>query len=310
MIPLFAIAIAYLLVMPALGDAPIIVAIVDTGVELTHPSLKPFIWENSLEAGGRPGTDDDGNGYVDDTHGFNFVDHQGDASGQTVNDHATHVAGLVLQGFQAAGGRQIRLMSVNVYGSQIFGSPVEAMNAGIRYAARMGAQIINISATSPGESYETEGAVRDAVTWGALVVTAAGNDAVDRDEEVAFPASYGAHYPEVISVAATDLKTSELCSRSSYGALTVLIAAPGCDRSAPNGGIRSTRRGGSFGYKSGTSQAAPWVAGQLAAWLEKRPGLPTSGNEARAWLSQISHPIAGLQGKVGTGGAVSASSAR
>jgi thermitase len=284
----------------------IVVAVVDTGIELTHPALASSLWTNELEKNGQVGVDDDGNGYVDDVHGFNFVDQKGDSAHQTINDHGTHVAGLVLQGFQAAQGQQVKLMAVNVYGSQVFGSPLEALNEGVRYAARMGADVINISATSPGTSVENEAAIRDAVTWGSLIVTAAGNESTDLDQSQAFPASYGARYPEVISVAATDKQTGSLCQKSSYGANTVLIAAPGCDRTAPNGGIRSTRRGGTFGYKSGTSMAAPFVAGWIAAWLERRHGAKSIGSDVREWLASVATPSPELEGRVRLGGVLPA----
>ncbi len=285
------------------AGSPIVVAVVDTGIEFSHPSLSPNLWTNELEARGASGVDDDGNGYIDDVHGYNFVDHQGDAAHQTVNDHGTHVAGIALRSFRTQAGAQIQLMSINVFGSQIFSSPIEAMSEGIRYAARMGAHVINISATSRGSSLEYEGAIRDAVSWGSLVVVAAGNDSADLDQEDAFPASYGARYPEVISVAALDLRTHQLCGRSSFGARTVLLAAPGCDNTAPNGGIWSARRGGKFGYKSGTSMAAPWVAGGIAAWLETQPDTHASGLQVRSWLGSVTQPMTELLGKVGSGGA-------
>jgi subtilisin family serine protease len=290
-------------------DDQVVVAVIDSGIELTHPAFVDHLWENTLERDGLPGVDDDQNGYIDDVYGYNFVDRNGDPSHRTINDHGTHVAGLVLDGARSGhGDYPVKIMPLNVFGTSVFSSPIEAMTEAIRYALRMGADVINISATSPGQSDEIELAIQEAASRGVPVVTAAGNEQMNLDQSQAFPASLSGRLPEVISVAAVDLQTGALCERSSFGVKTVWLAAPGCDRSAPKQGIRSARKGGIYGYKAGTSQAAPFVAGMVASWFHTLPAaqvhLPGVGLRARVWLRERVQRFPTLVGRVGSAGAI------
>jgi subtilisin family serine protease len=276
----------------------VVVAVIDTGIDSRHPALAPYLWVNALEANGEPGVDDDGNGYVDDVHGFNFVDRTGRPDHVTANDHGTHVSGLVLRGFSGAP-IDLKLMIINVYGHSFFASPIEALDEGIRYAVRMGAQVLNLSVTSRGDSPSTALALREAHDSGVLVVAAAGNEALDLDSVPSFPAGYSQQIPSLITVAAVDAETGVLCQSSSFGVSTVWLAAPGCDERAPRKGIYSTRSGGRFGYKSGTSMAAPFVTGGLATWLSNtRNAGARPGERARRWLAERIRPSRPLEGRI------------
>ena len=299
-----------LTLVPSVASArEVVVAIVDTGMDTGHPALSAHLWQNQLERDGQPGVDEDGNGYIDDIYGFNFVDRIGDAGHMTINDHGTHVAGLVLSGFGSSS-LDIRLMVVNVFGSSTFASPVEALDEGIRYAARMGAEVINISATARGESASTALALGEAERLGSIVVAAAGNEGFNLDRVSAFPAAYSDRFESLITVAAIDVQSGALCGTSSFGSRSVWLAAPGCDGGAPRHGILSTRSGGLYGYKSGTSMAAPFVSGGLASWLaSSRASLmanseATVGGRAREWIARNVRKNPQLLGRVAVEGAM------
>lgn len=247
----------------------VIVAIIDNGVDITHKSLKNNLWINPLEKNETigllsNGNDDDRDGYIDDIHGYNFVSRRGDPSHETVIDHGTHVAGLALLN------SHVKLMTLNVFGRQL-SADVAPIDEAIRYAADHGADVINISISGPEKSDSTAAAIQYALQKGCVVIAAAGNSNLNIDEDFYFPASYAPQFPGLISVGAIDLQTNDLCefptSGSNYGSNTVKIAAPGCDHAAPGFGIFSARSNDRFGYKKGTSMAAPIVAGAAAIVL-------------------------------------------
>lgn len=247
----------------------VVIAVLDTGIALEHPDLKPNLWVNSLEKLGLPGVDDDGNGYIDDVHGFDFGDNVGDPSHKTINDHGTHVAGLAAavvsnhSGGQGVMGRNAKIMALNVFGRS-WGSDTVDMDEAIRYAADNGANVLNISVGGEGVSETTASALVYALNKGVFIVVAAGNEGINIDRTFYFPASYAREYSGVVAVGALDLETSELCGFSNFGARGVEIAAPGCDRLAPRQGLFSTRSRGRYGHKKGTSMAAPLVSGAAA----------------------------------------------
>ena len=130
--------------------ADVTVAIIDSGIDLGHPDLAPNLWTNPGEIPGN-GVDDDGNGFVDDVHGYDFVDNDG--SPQDANGHGTHVAGIVgARGGNGIGGAgvawQARLMAIRVLDGQARGTTA-AVAAGIRYAVDNGARIVNLSLAGP-----------------------------------------------------------------------------------------------------------------------------------------------------------------
>ncbi|MFK8136947.1 MAG: S8 family serine peptidase [Bdellovibrionales bacterium] len=245
----------------------LVVAVIDTGIDLDHPDLKSNIWINEREKNGLAGIDDDGNGYTDDIYGYNFSSRVSSPEHQSYNDHGTHVAGLVAAvsenkiGIRAAFGNKVKVMALNVYG-KYSGALTSDIDEAIYYAIENGAHVINISAGSPGASTTTAAAIAEALNHNVLVVVSAGNLKFNVDRKEFFPAMYAKNYPGLISVAATDIQSGKLCEQSNYGVESIKIAAPGCDSSQVSKGLFSLRSNARYGYKKGTSMAAPLVAVQ------------------------------------------------
>jgi subtilisin family serine protease len=258
--------------------ADVTVAIIDSGIDLGHPDLTPNLWTNAGEIGGN-GVDDDGNGYIDDVHGYDFVDNDG--TPQDANGHGTHVAGIVgARGGNGIGGAgvawQARLMAIRVLDGQARGTTA-AVADGIRYAVDNGARIINLSLAGPTSTPDLEDAVRYAGAHGVLIVAAAGNDGANLSASPTYPAAYGEN--NVLGIAATT-RDGGLSSVSDYG--------PGADIAAPGEQILSTGLGGGYEWRTGTSMAAPEVAGALVLLAAARPDL--DGNRLRdALLAGVRH---------------------
>jgi subtilisin family serine protease len=247
--------------------ADVTVAIIDSGIDLGHPDLAPNLWTNPGEISGN-GVDDDGNGYVDDVHGYDFVENDG--TPQDANGHGTHVAGIVgARGGNGIGGAgvawQARLMAVRVLDGQARGTTA-AVAAGIRYAVDNGARIVNLSLAGPTSTPDLEDAVQYARARGVLIVVAAGNDGADLSTSPTYPAAYGED--NVLGIAATT-RDGGLSSVSDYG--------PGADVAAPGEQILSTALGGGYEWRTGTSMAAPEVAGALVLLAAARPDLDGNG---------------------------------
>jgi subtilisin family serine protease len=247
--------------------ADVTVAIVDSGVDLGHPDLAPNLWTNPGEIPGN-GVDDDNNGYVDDVHGFDFVD--GDGDPQDANGHGTHVAGIVgARGGNGIGGSGVawraRLMAVRVLDPDARGTTT-AVAQGIRYAVDNGARIVNLSLAGPSPTTDLEDAVRYAQQHGVLIVVAAGNDGADLASAPTYPAAYA--QDNILGVAATT-PTGGLSSVSDYGT--------GADVAAPGEQILSAALGGGYEWRTGTSMAAPHIAGALVLLAAARPDLDAAG---------------------------------
>ena len=282
------------------GDGAVTVAVVDSGVDLAHPDLAANLWRNPGETGaGREanGVDDDANGRVDDTRGWDFV--EDDAAPADANGHGTHVAGTVAaagndgQGVAGVAWRAA-LLPVRVLDAEGSGS-VSDVIAAYRYAARAGARLVN--ASIGGTSYSR--AEQDAIAAApdTLFVVAAGNEAADNDRVGSYPCNYG--LDNVVCVGATD-RDDTLASFSNYGATTVDLAAPGVD-------IASTWPGGQWRYLDGTSMATPHAAGVAALLLARDRGASTAS--LRAALLGGVDPVASLRGRVATGGRLDAAGA-
>lgn len=289
----------------------VIVAVLDTGVDLTHPDLVDNLWKNHIEANGQAGVDDDQNGYIDDIYGYNFGDKNGDPSHQTVNDHGTHVAGLVgAVGFNGIGvsgimGRRVKVMPLNVFGRN-WSTDLRWIGEAIRYAADNGARIINLSVGGEGRDLPTLEAIQYAESKGILVVVAAGNLAKNIADEFYTPASFALTEPGVLAVGAIDATHGRLCGFSNFSSTLVQLAAPGCDDTAPKQGLLSTRtqNQGSFGYKQGTSMAAPLVSGAAAlyaAWIRTNLGRWPTGAELKSALMDSSTIDPQLESLIGNG---------
>lgn len=277
------------------GSGSVVVAIIDTGIDYTHPDLVANLWTNPGEIAD-DGIDNDGNGFIDDVHGWSYI--WGEESSNRVFDnhgHGTHVAGII----GAVGNNNIGAVGVN---HNVKLMPIKALNNGgegytsdlimsVDYARLMGAKIINNS--YGGDEYSQ--AQKDAIdNTDALFVVAAGNSAKNNDATPVYPANYNC--PNIITVAATT-KNDSLVSFSNYGSTKVHIAAPGEE-------IFSTMPAGTYGVMSGTSMATPYVAGVAALVLAANPSMTVQQIKNRLISSVDS--VASLSGKVSSGGRLNA----
>lgn len=280
------------------GSQEIIVGIIDTGVDFSHPELKDNAWVNTAEANGKPGVDDDGNGYIDDINGWDFISNtplQIDDNG-----HGTHCAGVIgakgNDGIGVAGiNWKVRIMALKFLADYGGGSLDSAIQA-VRYATKMGAKITNNSWGGGGNSEILAQAIKDAGDAGMTFVAAAGNSGENSDVLPQYPAAYP--LPNIISVAALTNRGS-LANFSNYGVKTVHVAAPGQN-------ILSTVPGNKYEVLSGTSMSAPHVAG-LAALVLSHENLSVAGLKSR--LINTSAPLSFVKNRVLSGGIINAYSA-
>lgn len=204
-----------------------VIAVADTGVDLTHPDLEGNLWTNPLEAAGLEGLDEDLNGKVDDVHGYDFVDDDGNPDDYEF--HGTHVAGTAAaiadNGKGIAGvAPAAEIMAVRVLDGDGSGS-TEGIAEGIVYAAENGADVINLSLGGPaGEDEAMSDAVDLAASEDVVVVAAAGNEAADNDSEPHTPCALP--QANLICVAAVN-QSGSLAGFSNYGLDSVDLAAPG-----------------------------------------------------------------------------------
>lgn len=280
------------------GSKDVVVAVIDTGIDFKIADLAPNAWTNAKEAAGQTGVDDDGNGYVDDIHGYNFADDKGDSTDN--NGHGSHCAGVIgargNDGVGVAGlNWDVSLMAVKFLDENGSGSLANAIKA-IDYARKNGAQILSNSWGGGPFMQTLNDAITATATAGELFVAAAGNDSGDCDKDPSYPASY--KIDNIISVAAIDQR-GNLADFSNFGATTVHIAAPGV-------GIWSTMPTGAA-YLSGTSMATPHVTGAAALLLADNPHLTAAQIKARLLAS--ARPLHTLKGKTVTGGMLDISDA-
>lgn len=236
------------------GDPSISMAIIDTGIDLSHPDLVTKLWVNPGEVPDN-GLDDDGNGYIDDVHGYDFVNEDGEPEDDYGLGHGTHVSGIAAattdNGLGVAGvAPKTLLMALKVMDSSGEGTYFDVARA-IDYARAQGVRVMNLSLGGVEPSDVLFDAVQAVTAAGTILVAAAGNDSGTN------PVFYPAAYDEVLAVGATD---------SNDGIANFSVHHPYVDIAAPGVSIYSTYRGGSYGPMSGTSMATPHVSG-LAALL-------------------------------------------
>lgn len=286
--------------------AKTVVAIIDTGMDKTHLIFKDSgaIWENLAEKNGAAGVDDDGNGFIDDINGWNFVSNNGNSVDD--NDHGTHVAGIVLGVGQDIFESPVRESKISIMALKFLdasgaGSTSSAVNA-IYYAVNNGAKVINNSWGGASYSQSLHEAYTYAYTKGVVIVSAAGNSNTNNDSTAMYPSNLDS--PNNISVgAATDYDNK--ASFSNYGN-SVSVAAPGVAilSSVPGTGCLAP---GCFQMMSGTSMAAPFVAGLAALVIREAPQL--SAYQIRSVVVASVDVFSTLAGKVNGGGRVNAQKA-
>jgi subtilisin family serine protease len=283
------------------GNKEIVVALLDSGVEYTHVDLVNNMW--TRPDGIDPYQDRD-LGTIDDVHGYNVVRNDGDPMDE--NGHGTNCAGII----GAECGNNLGICGVN-WKIQIL--PLKFLNAGgfgtvlgavtaINYAiarkrAGVNLRIINVSWGLTEHSRALEDVIRKAGDAGLLFVVASGSSNNNNDVGPHYPASY--NLENIISVAATD-RNDELAPGSNYGPKSVSLGAPGKD-------LLTTALGNEYEQRSGTSLAAPIVAGVAALTLSAHPNLSVA--QLRSRLLESVDNLPGLRGKVSAGGRINAASA-
>ena len=276
------------------GTGQTIVAVIDTGVDYSHPDLAANIWTNTREVAGN-GFDDDGNGYIDDLHGYDFS--ANDANPMDENGHGTHVAGIVgATGNNGVGvtgvAQHTRIMALRFMAADGSGYTSDAVRA-IDYAIRNGAKILNNSWGGSAADPTLAAAIERARAAGVIVVIAAGNEQANNDTTASYPATYARQSNNTVVVASTS-NSDQLSWFSNYGQ-SVTIAAPGES-------ILSTARGGGYITKSGTSMATPVISGALALLWDLHP--TWSYTQIIDKLKTSVDTSSALAGKVGSAGRI------
>lgn len=250
------------------GNESTIIAVIDTGIDWTHEDLKDRIWNNTEEIPGNS-IDDDNNGYVDDTRGWDFFGKDNDPQDETgsVNPgHGTHCAGIIAASGDNNTGivglaPKVTLMPIRFLGANGSGNLMDAVKA-IDYATTKGAQIISASwgaAVARAQAKPIIEAIERAKEQGVIFIAAAANDGKSNDTREVYPANAG--LSNVISVAASNPGDTKP-QWSNYGRSTVDLAAPGEN-------ILSTIPGNQYKQLSGTSMATPLVSGLVGLLLSE-----------------------------------------
>jgi subtilisin family serine protease len=286
------------------GSDQVVVAVLDSGVDYTHPDLVSNIWTRPEIIKAYQDDDLTPDGPVDDLHGFNLVEDNGDPMDD--NGHGTHCAGII--GAEGSNGIGVAGVNWNVKimplrfmdgdGTGTTKDAIEAINYVIdRKRAGVNVRVISASWGSTARSRALEDVIRKAYDEGILFVAAAGNANSDNDQTPHYPSSY--NLGNVVSVAATN-RNDQLTSFSNYGAKSVHVAAPGEE-------ILSTWLEHGFEEKKGTSMATPFVSGVAALILSENPKM--SVDDLRAKLLKSVDVLPSLKGKVSSGGRINAAKA-
>lgn len=274
-----------------------IVAVLDSGVDYRHKVFTQSggLWINQKEIAGN-GVDDDRNGFIDDVNGWNF--YANNNSPLDDDGHGTHVAGIVVglstdifsDPISAA---KVRVMPLKFLGADGSGDTASAVRA-VDYAIMNGARVINASWGGGSYSRSLHEAFSRAYSNGLLLVAASGNFGTNNDQSPIYPASL--EIPGLIAVAAST-SYDTLASFSNFGPISVHLAAPGV-------AISSTYPNNTFGYSSGTSMAAPFIAGLAAMLLREAPNL--SGYQLKDLLVHSVDTSVSFSGKIYAPGRVNA----
>jgi len=282
------------------GSRDVIVAVIDTGIRYTHQELIGQMWSNPDEIPGN-GVDDDNDGYIDNVHGVDTVNFDGDPMDD--NGHGTHCAGTI--GAAANDGNahvgvawEVSLMACKFLSADGWGYTSGAVS-GIDFAVANGARVLSNSWGGGGHSQALYDSIVRAREAGVVFLAAAGNSGVDTDSSPHYPSSYDVE--NIIAVSAID-RNGQLASWSNYGRNTVDVGAPGVDIFSSVSDSDS-----SYAYYSGTSMATPHVAGVVALMLANNGGL--TAPEVKAQLLSTSVPLDSLAGRTVSGGLVNAADA-
>ena len=284
------------------ATTPVIVAVIDTGVDYTHEDLKDVMWMNPNEIPGN-GIDDDNNGYVDDVYGINVVvrDSKGVATTNVkdAHSHGSHVSGTIAakqnNKLGIAGiASNARIMAIRGVPNNTDETDINIAEAFI-YAAKNGAKIINCSfgkGSNEGKNLipDTLQYIQD--NYGVLVVAAAGNSSQDIDRSPTYPAS---HKNDNLLIVASSTSSNTLSGFSNYGKISVDVAAPGSS-------IYSTTPGNRYENMSGTSMASPTTVGVAAEVLSHYPNLTPI--QLKKVLMDSVTPVARFKDKVVSGGRI------
>ena len=272
---------------------PITIAVLDTGIEVTHRDLSNVVWENRNEIP-NDGIDNDGNGFIDDIHGWNFVDRNGDLS--DCDGHGTHVSGIIEQtttiddSTSTNTSSPIRIMGLKFLGCDGIGSTAHAISA-IDYAIDHGAKVLNNSWGNDSYSNALHEAVIRSYNAETVFVAAAGNNGSNNDVTPFYPASFS--IPHVISVAATDFNDNFAVAFSNYGLRSVALTAPGV-------AVQSAYPNNQDNVRlSGTSQSTPFVSAVLGLMFWQQPLL--NGYQAKQLLLDAADELSVLSDIVDQG---------
>ncbi len=281
------------------GNNSVVIAVIDTGIDSGHEDLAANMWVNQGEIPGNH-KDDDGNGFTDDTRGWDFANQDNDPFDD--HGHGTHCAGTIgavgNNGIGVVGVNwDVKILPIKFLDSSGSGSTAGAISS-VNYATLMGVDVMSNSWGGGGFSQALEDAISAANDAGILFVAAAGNSGSDNDVNSYYPSGY--NVPNVISVAATD-HNDQKASFSCYGAESVDIGAPGVNiySTVPTGSCSLCSVSG-YRYLNGTSMATPHVAGAAGLIKSQFPELTSDSIKIRLLGSADS--ISSLEGITTTGG--------